>query len=55
MLADYFGVDTGEVHALSVGVNHFTWMKNIAVKGRPADKGLSLERYVSISIISMVY
>lgn len=46
MLADYFGVDTGEVHALSVGVNHFTWMKNITVKGRPADKELSLERYV---------
>lgn len=46
MIADYFGVDTGEVNALSVGVNHFTWLKNITVKGRPADKELSVKRYV---------
>jgi len=46
MLADYFGVETDEVNALSVGVNHFTWLKNITVKGKPVDKELSLERYV---------
>ncbi|HEY8499789.1 MAG TPA: hypothetical protein VIL89_04150 [Clostridia bacterium] len=46
MLADYFGVDANEVNALSVGVNHFTWLKNITVNGRPADNELSLKRYV---------
>ncbi len=46
MLADYFGVGTDELHAVSVGVNHFTWMKEITVQGRPAEKDLSLKRYV---------
>lgn len=46
MLADYFGVDTSEVNALCVGVNHFTWLKNITVKGKPAENELSAERYV---------
>ena len=46
MLADYFGVKTEDVNAVSVGVNHFTWMKNITIKGRPADSELSVQRYV---------
>lgn len=46
MLADYLGADVEDINAVSVGVNHFTWLKNITCKGKPVEDQLSLERYV---------
>ena len=46
-LAKYFGVKLGDVDAVSVGVNHGSWMKDITVKGRPAEGRLSLKRYMA--------
>ncbi|MFA6135645.1 MAG: hypothetical protein WC869_16675 [Phycisphaerae bacterium] len=45
-LARYFGVDVGDVDAVSVGVNHGTWLKDITIKGRRIDDQLSMERYL---------
>jgi len=36
-LADYVGADESEIDAISVGVNHYTWLKDITVSGRPID------------------
>ncbi len=36
-LADYLGVAQDDIEAVSVGVNHYTWLKDITVKGRPVD------------------
>jgi len=44
MLADYWGVPYADIDAVSVGVNHYTWLKDITVKGQPA--ALSLQSYV---------
>jgi alpha-galactosidase/6-phospho-beta-glucosidase family protein len=46
MLADYFGVDHSDIDAVSVGVNHYTYMKNITCKGNPVDGQLSLDNYI---------
>ena len=46
-LARYFGCKEGEVDAVSVGVNHGTWLKEITVKGRRAEGRLSLKRYLA--------
>lgn len=46
MLADYLGVAPDDVNAVSVGVNHFTWLKDITCKGKPVEDQLSLERYI---------
>lgn len=46
MLAGYFGVKHSDMDATSVGVNHYTFLKNITCKGRPVEHELSLERYV---------
>lgn len=48
MLAGYFGVEERDIHAVSVGVNHFTWMKDLTVKGKPADHELTLDRYLKM-------
>lgn len=46
MLADYFGAAYNEIDAVSVGVNHYTWMKDITCKGQPVDHKLSVQNYV---------
>lgn len=46
MLAKYFGVDYEDIDATSVGVNHYTFMKDITCKGQPVDHLLSLESYI---------
>ncbi len=46
-LAKYFGVTPADVDAVSVGVNHGSWMKDITVKGRSARAGLSLKKYLA--------
>ncbi|MCL2572805.1 MAG: hypothetical protein FWE11_10430 [Defluviitaleaceae bacterium] len=46
MLAEYFNVPREEIHATSIGVNHFSWFKDLTVKGRDVSSELSLERYV---------
>lgn len=47
MLADYMGVGYGDIDAVSVGVNHYTWLKSVTCKGRPMESELSLDRYVA--------
>lgn len=46
MLAGYFDAEEQDIHAVSVGVNHFTWMKSLTVKGKPVGHELSLDRYL---------
>ncbi len=46
MLSNYFKVEPKDISAVSVGVNHYTWLKNITCKGRPIDAQLSLKEYV---------
>lgn len=46
MLAGYLGVDVEDINAVSVGVNHFTWLKDITCKGKQIEDQLSLDRYV---------
>lgn len=36
-LAGFFGVPRPDMDAVSVGVNHGSWLKNITIKGKPAD------------------
>ena len=31
------GVGYGDIDAVSVGVNHYTWLKNVTCKGRPME------------------
>ena len=47
MLAHFLGADPATLHAVSVGVNHFTWMKSLTVAGRSVDDRLSLDAYVA--------
>lgn len=37
-LASYFGVEREAVEAVSVGVNHGSWLKNITIGGKPVDE-----------------
>jgi len=46
MLAQYFDVPREDINAVSVGVNHFSWFKNLTIRGRDVSGELSLERYV---------
>jgi len=46
MLAGYFNVAREDIHAASIGVNHFSWFKDLTVCGRDVSGELSLERYV---------
>lgn len=46
MLADYLDAKYEDIHAVSVGVNHFTWMKDITCRGERVEDKLSLEKYV---------
>jgi len=36
-LAMFFGAKREDIDAVSVGVNHGSWLKNITIKGKPAD------------------
>jgi alpha-galactosidase len=45
-LGDYFGVPYTDVDAVSVGVNHGSWMKNITVKGKNVEDQLDMKRYI---------
>jgi alpha-galactosidase/6-phospho-beta-glucosidase family protein len=36
-LAGFFGCKRDEIDAVSVGVNHGSWLKDITIKGKPAD------------------
>ena len=45
-LADFLGVERGEVDAETYGVNHFTWLQNITCRGEPCEDRLTLERYL---------
>jgi alpha-galactosidase len=46
-LAKYLAVSPRDIDAVSVGVNHGSWMKDLTVKGRPAERGLSLKKYLA--------
>ena len=46
MLAEYFDVAREDIHAASIGVNHFSWFKDLTVRGRDVSGELNLERYV---------
>lgn len=45
-LANYLDAKSEDIHAVSVGVNHYTWLKDITCKGKPVDRELSLEGYI---------
>jgi alpha-galactosidase/6-phospho-beta-glucosidase family protein len=48
LLADYFGVTEPDVNAVSVGVNHGSWLTEIWIAGRPVDpEALTLEKYLA--------
>jgi len=45
MLAGYLGAKEKDIHAVSVGINHYSYLKDLTVRGRPVAGQLSLERY----------
>ena len=46
-LASYLGAPAGQIDATSVGVNHFTWLKDLTCRGKCVDSGrLSLREYL---------
>lgn len=45
-LAKYLGFPAEDIHAVSVGVNHFSWLKDITYKGKPVANQLSLDGYI---------
>jgi len=45
LLAKYFGGEMADVTATSVGVNHFTWLKDITFKGKDVSDQLTLDGY----------
>lgn len=47
MLANYLDAKKNEVNAICVGVNHFTWLKNITCNGKSVESELSLEGYIN--------
>ncbi|MHC4872844.1 MAG: family 4 glycosyl hydrolase [Planctomycetota bacterium] len=46
LLADMFEVEYEDIDAVSVGVNHFTWLKNLTCKGKLVGSELSLQKYL---------
>jgi len=47
MLAGFLHAEEQEIHAVSVGINHNTWLKELTVRGEPVDEKMTLERYVN--------
>jgi len=45
-LANFFKCEREEVQATSVGVNHFTWLTDVTVRGRDVMDRLTLENYL---------
>lgn len=45
LLAKYLGADPSDVFATSVGVNHFTWLKDITCRGKPVGDRLTVRGY----------
>lgn len=46
-LARYFGVEPNDIEAVSVGINHGTWLKNLTVKGKPVKpEDLTVDKYL---------
>ncbi len=45
-LADYLGASEEDIDAISVGVNHYTWLKEITCRGERVEGQLSLRRYL---------
>jgi len=45
-LANLFKCQREEVQATSVGVNHFTWLKDLTVRGQDVMDQLTMERYL---------
>jgi alpha-galactosidase len=46
-MANFFKCQREEVVADSVGVNHFSWFKNLTVRGKPVTDRLTLENYLA--------
>ncbi len=46
LLAKYLGAEPSDIFATSVGVNHFTWLKDITCRGRPVADRLTLRGYL---------
>lgn len=46
LLSKMFDAEPSDIHATSVGVNHFTWMKNPTCRGEPINDQLTLDRYL---------
>ena len=50
-LAAYFGVEPEDIEAVSVGVNHGSWLKGLTVKGRQVDPSeLTVEKYLRFEL-----
>ncbi|MBT3275379.1 MAG: hypothetical protein HN368_19645 [Spirochaetales bacterium] len=48
LLAEYFGVAETDINAVSVGVNHGSWLTRLWVAGRPVQSNeLTLEKYLT--------
>jgi len=47
LLSKMFDVEPTDIHATSVGVNHFTWLKDIKCCGKDISSELTLERYLA--------
>ena len=45
-LADFLGVKESDLFALSVGVNHYTWLKDLTCKGEDIRDRLTLKAYL---------
>ena len=45
-LAEFLGVDVSDLDAVSVGVNHYTWFKNLTCKGKDISDRLTLDAYI---------
>lgn len=46
MLSDFLKVEETDIHAMSVGINHNTWLKELTAKGQPVSDQLTVDRYV---------
>ena len=46
LLAKFFGVEVNEISATSVGVNHFTWLKDVCARGKDVSDQLTLQNYI---------
>ena len=45
-IASLIGAGVDDMDAVPVGVNHFTWLKDLTCCGKPVDGGLSLAEYL---------